>query len=127
MKFVYAMLAMTCGFFLTHTYLTWYDTPLVREVPVDRSMFGEDWPFTVESGLLGCDEEGRVLFHSEGETYGISMTAREYGYQSPVCITEEAGRNGKETYHKSLDPLLKFATQYGLDRPQFREKKGRGQ
>ena len=50
-----------------------------HEKKVSRSMYGKDWPLTVESGTLKCLGYGGVIFISNGRIYGLNGTAKTYG------------------------------------------------
>jgi hypothetical protein len=46
---------------------------------ISKSDFGDDWPFTVEEGLLSCkggDGFGAVIFSSNGITYAVNGIAK---------------------------------------------------
>ncbi|WP_419861751.1 DUF2511 domain-containing protein [Candidatus Palauibacter sp.] len=45
------------------------------ERTISRSDFGDEWPFTVESGLLRCSPPSVVTFTSGGTTYAVNGTA----------------------------------------------------
>jgi hypothetical protein len=44
-------------------------------VEVSRSDFGNEWPLTVDSGTLDCDEPGLVTFSANGTTYAVNGLA----------------------------------------------------
>jgi hypothetical protein len=48
-----------------------------NERAISRTDYGDDWPLTVESGTLRCDEPGAVTFTSDdnGTTYWVNGTA----------------------------------------------------
>lgn len=50
-----------------------------HEKIVSRSMYGQEWPLTVESGTLKCLGYGGVVFISNGRIYGLNGTAKTYG------------------------------------------------
>lgn len=54
-------------------------TPRVKGA-VSRSDYGEDWPFTVEEGVLQCEklggDLGGVTLEVDGTIYGINGPAR---------------------------------------------------
>src|SRR5690606_10618166 len=39
---------------------------------VGRDVMGDEWPLTVESGCLYCDQVSAVIFVHDGRTYGIN-------------------------------------------------------
>jgi hypothetical protein len=57
------------------------------EVEISRATFEGTWPFTVESGTLGCDQ-GRIYFTSGDKTYGINGYAKSK-YSEPDEIWED--------------------------------------
>lgn len=54
-------------------------SPLQPERVISRADFGEEWPFTVESGTLRCSGSGAVTFTTEGATYAVNGTASTVG------------------------------------------------
>jgi hypothetical protein len=51
---------------------------------ISRADFGNDWPFTVEEGTLGCDDSQggpAVTFEAAGTVYGVNGFAKTYGYK----------------------------------------------
>lgn len=46
-----------------------------NSVRLSRADFGKDWPFTVSSGVLTCDDPGAVTFTADGTTYAVNGTA----------------------------------------------------
>ncbi|MGV3613352.1 MAG: DUF2511 domain-containing protein [Fluviicola sp.] len=47
---------------------------------VSRSMFGNEWPLTIDKGTLKCLDYGGVVFITEdGQIYGVNGTAKTYG------------------------------------------------
>lgn len=66
------------------------------EVEITRAEFGITWPFTVESGILSCEEGGAVVFTAEGVSYGLNATATGLGYEPIGPIWADApGPTGK--------------------------------
>lgn len=45
---------------------------------ISREMLGDEWPFTVDSGVVACDGDG-VTFTADGITYAVNGTARGRG------------------------------------------------
>lgn len=43
---------------------------------ITREMLGDEWPFTVEAGVVACDGGG-VTFTAEGVTYAVNGTAKD--------------------------------------------------
>jgi Protein of unknown function (DUF2511) len=63
-------------------------TPDTREVGssarsdgfIARAEFGDAWPFTVDSGVLSCDN-GAIIFTSGAVAYGVNGLAKSRGYR----------------------------------------------
>lgn len=55
-----------------------------RAGEVTAEEFGEDWPFTVDSGRLSCRAPRQALFRADGRTYPLngaaSARAMDHGY-----------------------------------------------
>lgn len=47
------------------------------ELAVSRDSYAGDWPFTAESGVLGCTDRA-VYFKTTDETYALSGFSRTY-------------------------------------------------
>lgn len=45
---------------------------LIEGEHVGRDVMGDEWPLTVESGCLYCDQVSAVIFVHDGRTYGIN-------------------------------------------------------
>jgi hypothetical protein len=74
-----------------------------NEVEITRAEFGTTWPFTVESGILSCEEGGAVVFTAEGVSYGLNASATALGYESINPIWADApGPTGKV----SITPVM---------------------
>lgn len=56
---------------------------------VSKEMFGDDWPLTVDSGVLKCVSGSAVIFISAGKSYGINGFAKSLGYQDIEPIWKE--------------------------------------
>ena len=60
---------------------------------ISKSDFGDDWPFSVESGTLSCQGDPYVIiFESGGRTYGLNDAARateQYEEISVIVKTDE--------------------------------------
>lgn len=56
---------------------------------IKRSDYGEQWPFTVESGYLECQQGSIVTFTADGIEYGVNGTALSRGYKDIVAIWAE--------------------------------------
>lgn len=58
------------------------EAPAEPEGFISREMLGDEWPFTVESGVLACEGSGgagAVTFTADGTTYAVNGTARGQG------------------------------------------------
>ena len=55
----------------------------MTENMIYKADYGENWPFTVDKGILKCVSQG-VVFIANGKTYAVNGTAlnfkTEYGY-----------------------------------------------
>lgn len=40
-----------------------------------RADWGDEWPLTVDSGTVRCEDGGLVLFEADGTTYAVNGTA----------------------------------------------------
>lgn len=72
---------------------------VVDSTLVTRQSMGDEWPLTVESGRVGCDEDGRVYFEDEdGTRYGLTgFAAQEYGEIDPIWADAEPGPKARLT------------------------------
>ena len=50
---------------------------------IEKSEFGDEWPFTVSAGLLSC-EGSAVTFEADGTTYALNGTARGLGRYAEI-------------------------------------------
>ncbi|MEE2566623.1 DUF2511 domain-containing protein [Hyphobacterium marinum] len=57
-----------------------------RAGDVTAAEFGDDWPFTVDSGRLSCRAPRQALFYANGRTYPLngaaSARSMDHGYAS---------------------------------------------
>lgn len=71
-----------------------------NEPQVTRADFGNDWPFTVESGVLACEGTDSVTFRTGGKTYAVS--GGTFGEPiGPIWADDPVAGAGK----KDLTPL----------------------
>ena len=73
---------------------------------VSRADFGEEWPLTVESGLLRC-QAGAVTFETGGSVYavnGLAMNNQQNLDIGPIWAS------GVNTPKKSMSPLVDAGT-----------------
>jgi len=69
---------------------------------VNAEDFGEDWPLTVESGLLVCEVPGAVIFVGGGDAYAVNGLAETWGYVGIEPIWIETG----DGFRKNIGPLI---------------------
>lgn len=105
--FLISVVALTViGLFLPTAPLTEIDQPAaVDEVlqstalpNLDKTWPAEEWPLTVDSGELSCDDGNQMLFSSEGTTYHINGVRTEIEYADVLTIwkpPEEIMYNGQ--------------------------------
>jgi hypothetical protein len=59
--------------------------PPVTSAPVDRQHHGEDWPFIVDSGIIGCEDRLYTYYKANGHTYKLTeMTKPNYESVAPI-------------------------------------------
>ena len=81
-------------------------TPSATPGEVHAQEFGEEWPFTVEHGLLHCDDSGAVSFETEdGARYALNSAALTQGLPAPLPIWK-ADPQLPEAGMMSLAPLI---------------------
>lgn len=54
---------------------------------VSRDQLGDEWPFTVDSGMVACDGAngvGEVTFTAEGTTYAVNGLAIQTGQYAEI-------------------------------------------
>lgn len=49
-------------------------------VEVTEKEYGDDWPLTVESAELRCEEPSVVIAEADGTTYALNGAAQQEGY-----------------------------------------------
>jgi hypothetical protein len=74
-------------------------------VVVHREDVGEDWPFSVGSGLLACRRGEVVTFRAEDETFGLNREASRAGFPPPFRIWHWDNAEALDL-RKSLKPLI---------------------
>lgn len=81
-----------------------------NEQRIDQDSYGGAWPLAVTSGVLRCEEPGRVYFDADdGTTYMINGTARTYGDGEeidPVWLDDPAGAGLKISVGDFIDDGL---------------------
>lgn len=73
---------------------------------VDRQDMGEDWPLTVDSGTVYCEEDGQVRFRSEGVRYAVNRRAVHQRPELQDIAAIWADEPGGQGGHRSLTPLI---------------------
>lgn len=80
-------------------------TAAMADLPgyVSRATMGEDWPLTIEQGVLSCSMPGRVIvLIADGATYAVNAPAREGTNRQPAWKDVMDVREGD----KDLGPLI---------------------
>jgi hypothetical protein len=79
---------------------------------VSRTDFGEEWPLTVDSGVLSCEGAGSVYFTSrDGKRYavnGTAMTAGDAEQIDPIWEEDPRGLSPKKNIGPLIDEGLKL-------------------
>lgn len=55
-----------------------------NELRISRDDFGDDWPFTVDEGILACVGVSEVVFKAGGKTYAVNGMAVGTGKYAEV-------------------------------------------
>lgn len=53
------------------------------QAKVTKSEFGDKWAFTVDEGILECEDQ-KVLFKSDGKIYAVNGTAKSFKKYLPI-------------------------------------------
>jgi hypothetical protein len=72
---------------------------------VSRADFGEDWPLTVDSGVLSCEDGGYVYFTADGTRYavnGFAMTKGDAPRINTIWANDPTGLSPR----KNIGPLI---------------------
>jgi uncharacterized protein DUF2511 len=72
---------------------------------VTRAEFGNDWPLTVESGLLACEGSDSITFETGGKTYAVV----DHGiapFGEPIDPIWADDPTGGASMKKDLEPLM---------------------
>lgn len=80
-------------------------TAAMADLPgyVSRATLGDEWPLTIEQGILSCIMPGRaIILIADGGTYAVNAPAREGTNRLPSWRDVLDIREGK----KSLSPLI---------------------
>jgi hypothetical protein len=68
--------------------------PLSHQRTITRGEFGFRWPLSVGVGVLACDQQGAILFRTQGTTYELSGNP---GNGSDVQVLRVAEGSGPPT------------------------------
>ena len=74
-----------------------------RSVRVSRGQFGEEWPFTVEVGVLRGRGRGSVTFRARGEEYAVNGVAKGQGFKDIDAIWANDAETG---WKKNIGPVI---------------------
>lgn len=69
---------------------------------VSAADFGENWPLTVEEGILRCEPPGAVVFSTGGKDYAVNGMAATQGYDDIDPIWAD----GEVTPKENIGPLI---------------------
>ncbi|XUO88416.1 DUF2511 domain-containing protein [Halomonas sp. KM072] len=88
-----------------------------RGVLVTREEYGDDWPFTVDSGRLDCRQGGAAVFTSGQWTYQLNGVASQKGYAdlAPIWRDNPAIPGAKV----SISDMISVARQQCAQDPAF--------
>jgi hypothetical protein len=64
------------------------NVPLNRQRAVSRVDFSFRWPLSVGVGVLGCDQDKRILFRTQGITYQVDGRTDGVGAIEPLRMAE---------------------------------------
>lgn len=48
---------------------------------VTRKQYGDEWPFTVEEGVIDCPKPSAAVFRHGGKVYALNGIAMSLGYE----------------------------------------------
>lgn len=52
--------------------------------PIERSQYGDSWPFSVDAGVLTCKESNQVVFVHNSDIYALNGAAKDSGKYRPI-------------------------------------------
>jgi len=75
-----------------------------KEMEINKTQFGEDWPFSVNKGILSCEGQGIVTFIANKKIYAVNGLADAARYKN----IDEIWLNGKDSYQPKigLGPII---------------------
>jgi uncharacterized membrane protein len=74
-----------------------------KSIRVSRSQFGEEWPFTVEEGILRGRGWGSVTFKARGEEFAVNGVAKGQGFKDIEVIWANDPETGLK---KNIGPII---------------------
>jgi Protein of unknown function (DUF2511) len=74
-----------------------------KSMRVSRSQLGEEWPFTVEEGLVQGRGWGSVTFKARGEVYAVNGVAKGQGFKNIDAIWANDPATGLK---KNIGPII---------------------
>jgi hypothetical protein len=74
-----------------------------KSMRVSRGQFGEQWPFTVEQGVLQGRGWGSVTFKARGEEYAVNGVAKGRGFKDIDAIWANDSETGLK---KNIGPII---------------------
>lgn len=81
----------------------------VTFAPVDKQHYGTDWPFTVDSGTIGCEDRLYPYFKSNGHTYKLTEMAKpNYESIAPIWRNNPNKQGKKFSLLPVIDGALGF-------------------
>lgn len=76
-----------------------------NELLVTRDDYGDDWPLTVDEGILSCERGSAVVFTTDGRRYAVNGTAMTLNLGAdldPIWAPDPAGVTPK----MNIGPLI---------------------
>lgn len=81
----------------------------IRSAPVDKQQHGDDWPFTVEAGVIGCEDGLYPYFKAKGHIYKLTeMTKPNYESVAPIWRDNPNKAGSKYSLLIFIDAALGF-------------------
>ncbi len=70
---------------------------------IHKDDFGDEWPFTVEDGIVACERGSMVVFRASGKTYAVNGTARGFIEEAGYVDFEEIWRDDPSGIFPKVD------------------------
>ncbi len=81
----------------------------IRSAPVDKQHHGDDWPFTVDAGVIGCEDGLYPYFKAKGHTYKLTEMAKpNYESVAPIWRDNPNKAGSKYSLLIVIDAALGF-------------------